>query len=126
MSAVPLLALAPNWQIAGLLIMVERIGKAIRNPPRDVMLSHAAKQIGYGWGFGLHEALDQFGALAGPLLVALVLAVSHHDYTLAFAALAVPAAITLTLVVTARACYPRPRELSAGPAEVTTAGLPGV
>ncbi len=69
MSAVPLLALAPNWQIAGLLIMVERIGKAIRNPPRDVMLSHAAKQIGYGWGFGLHEALDQFGALFGPLVV---------------------------------------------------------
>jgi hypothetical protein len=50
MSAVPLLALAPNWQIAGLLIVVERIGKAIRNPPRDVMLSHAAKQMGYGWG----------------------------------------------------------------------------
>jgi len=65
MRAVPLLAWAPNWQIAGLLIIVERIGKATCNPPRDVMLSHAAKQIGYGWGFGLHEALDQFGALLG-------------------------------------------------------------
>ena len=61
MCAVPLLAWAPNWQIAGLLIVGERVGKAIRNPPRDVMLSHAAKQIGLGYGFGLHEALDQAG-----------------------------------------------------------------
>ncbi len=54
MAAVPLLALAGSWQIAALLIIVERIGKATRNPPRDVMLSHAAKEIGYGWGFGIH------------------------------------------------------------------------
>jgi len=59
MLAVPALALAENWQVAPALIILERIGKAIRNPPRDVMLSHAAKQMGYGWGFGVHEALDQ-------------------------------------------------------------------
>lgn len=101
MSAVPLLALAPNWQVAGLLIVVERIGKAIRNPPRDVMLSHAAKQMGYGWGFGLHEALDQFGALFGPLVVAGVLA-SRGSYRTAFAVLVVPAVVTLTFLVIAR------------------------
>src|SRR5512133_8309 len=71
MSSVPLLALAGSWQVAALLIILERVGKAIRNPPRDVMLSHAAKEMGgYGWAFGLHEALDQFGALVGPLAVA--------------------------------------------------------
>jgi predicted MFS family arabinose efflux permease len=74
----------------------------------------------------VHEALDQFGALFGPLLVALVLAVSNHDYKLAFAALAVPAVLTLTLVLVARRFFPRPQELSAGPAEVTTSGLPRV
>ncbi len=74
MAAVPLLAFAGNWQLAALLILLERVGKAIRNPPRDVMLSHAAKEMGFGWGFGVHEALDQFGALFGPLLVALILA----------------------------------------------------
>jgi hypothetical protein len=95
MSAVPLLALAPNWRIAGLLIVVERIGKAIRNPPRDVMLSHAAKQIGYGWGFGLHEALDQFGALVGPLVVAAVLA-GRGNYKTALPVLLVPAIVTLS------------------------------
>ena len=126
MSVVPLLALAGSWQIAALLIILERVGKATRNPPRDAMLSHAAKEMGYGWGFGVHEALDQFGAMFGPLLVALVLAVSQHDYKIAFASLAIPGAITLTLVVVARLFYPRPHELSAGPAEVTTGGLPRV
>ncbi|MHB1594044.1 MAG: MFS transporter, partial [Streptosporangiaceae bacterium] len=126
MAAVPLLALAGSWQIAALLIIAERVGKATRNPPRDAMLSHAAREMGYGWGFGVHEALDQFGALFGPLLVALVLAVSNHDYRLAFAALAIPGAITVTLVLVARRFFPRPRDLSAGPAEVGTAGLPRV
>ncbi len=124
MSVVPLLALAGSWQVAALLIILERVGKATRNPPRDAMLSHAAKEMGYGWGFGVHEALDQFGAMFGPLLVALVLVIAHHDYKIAFAALAVPAAITLSLVLVARKFYPRPQELSAGPAEVTTTGLP--
>jgi predicted MFS family arabinose efflux permease len=126
MSVVPLLALARSWQVAALLIILERVGKATRNPPRDAMLSHAAKEMGYGWGFGVHEALDQFGAMFGPLLVALVLTVSHHDYKIAFACLAVPGAITITLVVVARLFYPRPHELSAGPAQVTTTGLPRV
>ena len=125
MSAVPLLALAPNWQIAGLLIMVERIGKAIRNPPRDVMLSHAAKQIGYGWGFGLHEALDQFGALFGPLVVAAVLA-ARGNYKTAFAILLVPAIVTLLLLVFARFSYPKPEDLEVSVSNVEASGLPPV
>lgn len=126
MSVVPLLALAGTWQVAALLIILERVGKAIRNPPRDAMLSHAAKDMGYGWGFGVHEALDQFGAMGGPLLVALVLAVSNHDYKTAFAALAVPAVIMLSLLAVARLFYPRPQDLEAGPADLSTTGLPRV
>jgi len=126
MSVVPLLALAGSWQIAAVLIILERVGKATRNPPRDAMLSHAAKQIGYGWGFGVHEALDQAGALFGPLLVALIIATSHRAYKAAFAALAVPALITLSLLAVARLLYPRPQELEAGPSHVGTEGLPGV
>ena len=126
MSVVPLLAFAGSWQVAALLIILERVGKAIRNPPRDAMLSHAAKEMGYGWGFGVHESLDQFGAMFGPLLVALILATSHHDYKAAFAALAVPAVIMLSLLAVARFLYPRPQDLEAGPANVSTEGLPGV
>jgi MFS family permease len=126
MSVVPLLALAGNWQVAALLIIAERIGKGIRNPPRDAMLSHAAKDIGYGWAFGVHEALDQFGALFGPLLVALILATDHHDYKVAFAVLAVPAVVMLSLLAVARLFYPRPQDLApAGPVQASQA-LPRV
>jgi MFS family permease len=126
MSVVPLLALAGNWQVAAVLIIAERIGKGIRNPPRDAMLSHAARDMGYGWAFGLHEALDQFGALFGPLLVALILATAHHDYKVAFASLAIPAAIMLSLLGVARVLYPRPQDLAAGPAPAPGGGLPRV
>lgn len=126
MCSVPLLALAGNWQVAALLIILERVGKATRNPPRDVMLSHAGKQIGgYGWAFGLHEALDQSGALVGPLAVAGVLA-WRGDYQLAFAMLAIPALITLTIMVVARRTYPRPQDLEANPPDVQASGLPRV
>jgi len=64
--AVPLLALAGRWEVAAGLMIAERAGKAIRNPPRDAMLSHAALRLGAGWAFGLHEALDQAGAVIGP------------------------------------------------------------
>ncbi len=126
MSVVPLLALAGSWQWAAVLIIAERIGKGIRNPPRDAMLSHAAKDIGYGWAFGVHEALDQFGALFGPLLVAVVLATDRHDYKMAFAVLAIPAAIMLSLLAVARVLYPRPQNLAPTPSEEGAQGLPRV
>ncbi len=125
MLAVPLLALAGNWQVAALLIIIERVGKATRNPPRDVMLSHATKEMGYGWGFGVHEALDQFGALFGPLVVAAVLAL-RGEYQLAFAVLLIPALITLSILVVARLAYPRPEEMEANPPDIKTSGLPRV
>ncbi len=125
MAAVPLLALAGSWPLAGVLIVLERVGKATRNPPRDVMLSHAAKQIGgFGWAFGLHEALDQLGALLGPIAMAVVLAVRNGGYRLALATLAVPAAITLAVLAIARVQYPRPEELETHPPELQAEGLP--
>jgi MFS family permease len=126
MSSVPLLALAGNWQMAAVLIILERMGKATRNPPRDAMLSHAAEQAGgYGWAFGLHEALDQLGALFGPLAVAGALAL-RGDYHVAFAALALPAVINLVLVVTARLLYAHPEKMESHPPDVQTQGLPRV
>jgi MFS family permease len=126
MSVVPLLALAGTWQIAAVLIVAERVGKGIRNPPRDAMLSHAAKDIGYGWAFGVHEALDQFGAMFGPLLMALILTLTRHDYRIAFASLAIPAAIMLTLLAVARLIYPRPQDLVARPPQPATERLPRI
>ena len=126
MAAVPALALVGSWPTAAALLILERVGKATRNPPRDVMLSHAGKaRGGYGWVFGLHEALDQFGALAGPLVVAAVLA-RRGDYRSAFAILAVPALTTLALVGVARLLYPRPEEMETHPPDIHAKGLPRV
>ena len=125
MISVPLLALTGSWPAAAVLIIMERVGKATRNPPRDVMLSHAAKQMGYGWGFGVHEALDQFGALFGPLVVAFVLSL-RGDFRLAFAALAIPAAINLTLVLVAHRLYPHPEEMETETPNIQAKGLPRV
>jgi MFS family permease len=123
--AVPALALAHNWPTAAALIILERFGRATRNPPRDAMLSHAGSEIGFGWAFGVHEALDQFGALFGPLMVAGVLA-WKGDYRLAFAALVIPMAICLTLVLVAHHFYPRPHDLEVKTGDVHTRGLPSV
>ena len=46
--AVPLLALAGSWEIAAVLLITERMGKAFRTPARDVMLSHACSEVGQG------------------------------------------------------------------------------
>ena len=126
MLSVPLLALAGNWQVAALLIILERVGKATRNPPRDVMLSHAGKQMGgYGWAFGVHEALDQSGALFGPLAVAGVLAL-RGQYQVAFALLLIPALVMLSILLVARLTYPHPEEMEVNPPDIKTAGLPRV
>jgi MFS family permease len=112
MIAVPALALAGSWEVAAVLWIAERTGKAMRNPPRDAILSHASSQIGRGWAFGLHEALDQAGATIGPLVLALVLYLDG-SYEEAFAILVVPAALCLTFLLTARARYPNPSEFEA-------------
>jgi MFS family permease len=116
--SVPLLALAGKWPLAALLMILERTGKAIRNPARDAMLSHAATATGRGWGFGLHEAMDQAGALVGPLIVALVLYLRRGDYRAGFAWLALPAVLSLVTLLAARSQYKNPRDLEVGLAHV--------
>ncbi|MGH8218368.1 MAG: MFS transporter [Steroidobacteraceae bacterium] len=105
MVSVPLLAIARIWPAAAVLICLERTGRATRNPPRDVMLARAGERMGRGWAFGVNEALDQLGATVGPLAVAGLLA-WRHDFTLAFAALAAPALVTLLLLLAARMKFP--------------------
>jgi len=123
--AVPLLALAGRWEIAAALMITERVGKAIRTPSRDAMLSHATKEIGRGWGFGLHEAMDQIGAMLGPLIVAGVLFIKG-GYKTSFAVLLIPAVLALIVLLTARYLYPRPRDLETVSATLETKGFPKV
>lgn len=108
--AVPLLALADNWPLAASLIILERFGKAIRAPSKDAMLSYATQKMGRGWGFGLHEALDQIGAILGPLIVSVVL-YYKGGYQESFAILLIPALCALSVLAVARVLYPRPQDL---------------
>ncbi len=108
--SVPLLAFAGHWQIAAFLIVIERTGRAIRKPAGDAMLAHAASAMGRGWGFGLREAMDQTGAVIGPLIVALVLA-RHAGYHRAFALLGIPAALALGVLLLGQRLYPHPQNL---------------
>jgi MFS family permease len=108
---VPLLALAPSYLVAAILMIGERVGRAIRSPLRDATLSHAATSTGQGWGFGLHEAMDQTGATVGPLGVALVLSL-YGGYRISFALLLVPAVIAMLLVISAARQYPQPGNLA--------------
>jgi len=125
LGAVPLLALAGHWEIAALLMIAERMGKAIRTPARDAMLSHATKEMGRGWGFGLHEALDQIGAMLGPLIVAAVL-YFRGSYTMGFGILIVPAFLALSVLVATRLLYPHPRDFEVGSAKLEKGGIPKV
>ncbi|MGB9793149.1 MAG: MFS transporter [Thermacetogeniaceae bacterium] len=121
--AVPLLALAGSWQIAAVLIVSERLGKAIRTPARDAMLSHATSRVGRGWGFGIHEAMDQIGALAGPLLVAAA-ATGTRGYRAGFGVLAIPATLALFTLLMARHLYPNPGDFEPVSKKIAGKGLP--
>src|SRR5438046_3568640 len=108
--AVPTLALAGNWQLAAVLIIAERSGRAIRKPVVDAMISYAGKSIGRGWVFGLNEGLDQAGAAISPLIVALVL-YYKGGYRAGLGVLLVPAILCPATLVVARFWYPSPHEL---------------
>jgi len=97
MIALPLLSVSYSLPIATCLIMLERCGRAVRIPARDVLVSYAAQSTGIGFGMGLREFFDQLGAIIGPLYIALMWYVSH-DYRMSFAMLAMSALLTMILL----------------------------
>jgi len=115
--SIPLLAFAEHWYLVVFLITLERIGKGIRKPAREVILSYATKQVGRGLGFGIHEALDQVGAIIGPLIfVVFLLKGSYSD---GFTILWIPALITIAILVVVRLQFPAPETLET-PTTTTT------
>lgn len=110
--SVPALALAGSWHQAAVLIALERTGKAIRTPARDTILSFAVSATRRGLGFGIHEALDQVGAVAGPLVVAWIIGI-RGNYREAFALLGVPAVLALLVLLVARRTYREPLAMEA-------------
>ena len=110
--AIPCLGFTDIWQFAAVFIILERMGKGIRTPARDAILSHATKQVGRGFGFGLHEALDQIGAIIGPLIFSAVF-FFKGGYREGFAILWIPALLCVAILVVARKKVPSPADFEA-------------
>ncbi|WP_442791942.1 MFS transporter [Micromonospora sp. NBC_01740] len=105
---VPLLAFTPllggaGLAVAAVLILAERLGKAVRSPAKSALLADAASRVGLGRGLGVHKALDQVGAFAGPLLVAAVVAMAAGTLWPALAVLALPGIVAMLLLLAVRA-----------------------
>jgi MFS family permease len=113
--SVPMLALADFWQIAAVLIVLERLGKALRAPAKDTIMSEAASRVGRGFGFGIQQALDQTGAIIGPLIFTAVFALKG-SYKTGYAILWIPFLLVMTTVFIAYRALPDPGKLeNAGP-----------
>ncbi|MHA1506186.1 MAG: MFS transporter [Candidatus Asgardarchaeia archaeon] len=114
--SIPFLAFADYWPLAVLFIILERLGKAIRSPARDAMLSHATKKVGRGWGFAVHEMMDQIGAIIGPMVFFLVF-MFGGGYHEGFIILFIPAILVLVALSLARMRVPSPVKLEEKPSE---------
>ena len=122
--AVPALALVGEhgWIAACGLLIVQRMGKAIKKPAKDTIMSFAASQEGVGKSFGIQEVLDQIGAFLGPVLLYLVMlfkteGTTFEIYSFCFAVLAIPGAVTLILLLVTRCKFPDPEHFEPEPKE---------
>lgn len=113
--AVPALALVGEngWIAAAILLIIQRMGKAIKKPAKDTIMSFAASQEGVGNSFGIQEMLDQIGAFLGPVLLYLVMlfkttGTTFEIYSTCFAVLAIPGAITIIMLLITRKKFPNP------------------
>ena len=123
-AAVPALALLDEhgWIAACALLIIQRMGKAIKKPAKDTIMSFAASQEGVGKSFGIQEVLDQIGAFLGPVLLYLVMlfktdGTTFEIYSTCFAVLAIPGAITLVLLIITRCKFPNPEHFEPEPKE---------
>lgn len=109
--SVPLMAFANNYLSVGFWVLLERLGKAIRTPSRDTIISFVGSKYGQGFSFGFHKFLDQLGAILGPLFISFILLYSNNNYKLSFLSLFVPAFICIFLLIFAVIKYPNPQKM---------------
>lgn len=122
--AVPALALVGEhgWIMASILLVIQRMGKAIKKPAKDTIMSFAASQEGSGKSFGIQELLDQIGAFLGPVLLYLVMLFKttgtvFEKYATCFAILAIPGFLTILLLFFTKHKFPTPEHFEPEPKE---------
>jgi len=103
-----------GWALAALFIILERLGKGLRTPSRDTIISFASRSIGSGKAFGIHELLDQVGATVGPILFALAIAYTA-SYRLAFFSSLAPYLLLMAALLYVRSTVTLPAEMASSP-----------
>jgi MFS family permease len=94
----PLIGVAGSWWHVLLLRFSDRVGKGIRTAPRDALMADSAKEGKRGLVFGFQRAMDNAGAIMGPLAAALLLPLLHNDLRTLFFLSAIPGVLALVFV----------------------------
>lgn len=122
--AVPALALVGEhgWIAASILLVIQRMGKAIKKPAKDTIMSFAASGEGVGKSFGIQELLDQIGAFLGPVLLYVVMLFKTEGstfeiYKTCFAFLLIPGLITIIMLFVTKYKFPNPEHFEPEPKE---------
>ncbi|HEX6834485.1 MAG TPA: MFS transporter [Rudaea sp.] len=97
----PLIAFTTSWTGVLLCRVADRIGKGLRTAPRDAMLTLAVRPDQRGLAFGFHRAMDNLGAVIGPLIAAGLLALGMPLRSVLLCAI-VPAVLVIALSLTVR------------------------
>jgi MFS family permease len=114
MVAIPALAFVPQngWILACIFIVMERVGKGLRNPAKNTLISFASSEVGAGKSFAFAEFMDQIGAFLGPLILFVILLIKNDNsfstYSFCFGILIVPAILTITILLISKKKYPNP------------------
>jgi len=85
--AIPLMGLTNSIWLVAALVIVERLGKALRSPSRDAVVSVVSKGMGSGKAFGLHEFIDQIGAVAGPAFLGFMMIWTVNNFSISLQSL---------------------------------------
>lgn len=122
--AVPALSLVGEhgWIAASILLVIQRMGKAIKKPAKDTIMSFAASGEGVGKSFGIQELLDQIGAFLGPVLLYVVMLFKTEGstfeiYKTCFTFLLIPGLITIIMLFVTKYKFPNPEHFEPEPKE---------
>lgn len=86
-----ILILAGSWGGVLLSRVVDRLGKGVRTAPRDALIADSAEEKSYGQAFGLHRAMDTFGAVIGVAIAYLLLMADTSNFERIFLFSMIPA-----------------------------------
>lgn len=97
----PLIALATSWPGVLACRLADRLGKGLRSAPRDALLTLSVEPQRRGLAFGFHRAMDNLGAVVGPVVAAILLAAGVPLRTV-FLLAVVPAIVVVVLSIALR------------------------